>query len=119
MDEIVVKANEDIIARILKADAVGEEYFCIEPDGTLLVDLPIATEKVGRINLLNSDTHIGSMYYADSEEEEVLRMKDSKYKDAWILLEQYLIKGMEVPGEILQTLYELVEMYYSDKESKQ
>ena len=116
MDEIVVKANEDIIARILKADAVGEEYFCIEPDGTLLVDLPIKTEKVGRINLLNSDTHIGSMYYADSEDESD---KDSKYKDAWILLEQYLIKGMEVPGEILQTLYELVEMYYSDKENKQ
>lgn len=43
-------------------------------------------------------------------------MKDSKYKDAWILLEQYLMKGMEVPGEILQTLYELVEMYYSEGE---
>ena len=64
-----VKANEDIIARILQTDAVGEEYFCIEPDGTLLVDLPIAAEKVNRINLLNSDTHIGSMYYAESEYE--------------------------------------------------
>lgn len=64
-----VKANEDIIAQILKADVVGEEYFCIEPDGTLLVDLPIATEKVNRINLLNSKTHVGSMYYADSEDE--------------------------------------------------
>lgn len=65
-----VKANEDIIARVLQTDAVGEEYFCIEPDGTLLVDLPIAAEKVNRINLLNSDTHIGSMYYADSDLEE-------------------------------------------------
>ena len=64
-----VKANEDIIARILQTDAVGEEYFCIEPDGTLLVDLPIATEKVNRINLLNSETHVGSMYYAESEDE--------------------------------------------------
>jgi len=62
-----VKANADIIARILDADVDGDEYFCIEPDGTLIVDLPIATEKVGRIDLLNSKTHVGSMYYAESE----------------------------------------------------
>lgn len=65
-----VKANEDIIARILKTDVAGKEYFCIEPDGTLLVDLPIAAEKVNRINLLNSETHVGSMYYAESDLEE-------------------------------------------------
>lgn len=64
-----VKANEDIIARILQTDAVGEEYFCIEPDGTLFVDLPIKIEKVKRVDLLNSKTHVGSMYYAESEEE--------------------------------------------------
>lgn len=63
-----VKANAEIIARILDSDIDGEEYFCIEPDGTLIIDLPIATEKVGRIDLLNSETHIGSLYYAESED---------------------------------------------------
>lgn len=63
-----VKANAEIIARILDADVDGEEYFRIEPDGTLIIDLPIATEKVGRIDLLNSETHIGSLYYAESKD---------------------------------------------------
>lgn len=64
-----VKANAEIIARILDCDVVGEEYFFIEPDGTLLIDLPIPTEKVKRIDLLNSNTHIGSLFYPDSDEE--------------------------------------------------
>lgn len=41
-------------------------------------------------------------------------MVDSKYKDAWILLEECLIKGIDVPKEVLYTLYELVEDYYSE-----
>lgn len=73
MDDTIVhcnvKENAEIIARILDCDVYGEEYFCIEPDGTLIVDLPIETEKVKRVNLLNSETHIGNLYYADDEEE--------------------------------------------------
>lgn len=42
-------------------------------------------------------------------------MKDSKYMDAWVLLEQCLIKEMDVPKDVLHTLYELVEKYYSDE----
>lgn len=63
-----MKENEEIIARILDVDSVGEEYFCIDPNGTLLVDLPIKTEKVNRIDLLNSETHVGSIYYAEGKE---------------------------------------------------
>lgn len=64
-----VKENAEIIARILDCDVDGEEYFCIEQDGTLTIDLPIAVEKVKRINILDSNSQIGNLYYADSEEE--------------------------------------------------
>ena len=41
-------------------------------------------------------------------------MKDTKYKDVWVYLEMCLIKGIEVPDEVLHTLYELVEKYYEE-----
>lgn len=43
-----------------------------------------------------------------------ITFKDSKYKDAWDYLEMCLIKGIDVPKEILDTLYELVNEYYSE-----
>lgn len=43
-------------------------------------------------------------------------MKDMKYKEAWDYLETCLIKGIEVPSEVLYTIYELVEEYYEEKD---
>lgn len=34
--------------------------------------------------------------------------KDPKYKDAWDYLEMCLIKGIDIPKEVLYTLHELV-----------
>lgn len=63
-----VKENAEIIARILDCDVDSEECFCIESDGTLVIDLPIPTEKVKRIFLQNSETNIGGLYYAEEED---------------------------------------------------
>lgn len=45
-------------------------------------------------------------------------MKDTKYKDAWNFLENRLIRGMDIPKEVLGTLYELVEMYSTNNVMK-
>lgn len=72
MDETIVccnvKANAELIARILDYDVEGEALFTIEPDGTLVIDLPAAVENVKRVDLFNSDTHTGSLYYLDDGE---------------------------------------------------
>ena len=64
-----IKENAEIIARILDYDVDNTKCFCIESDGTLMLDLPISVEKVKRINLMNSSTHIGDLYYVDSNVE--------------------------------------------------
>lgn len=60
-----VKKNAEIIAKILDCDVDGEEFLKIEDDGTLIIDLPIDVEKVNRVNVHNSKTHIGNLYYVD------------------------------------------------------
>lgn len=41
--------------------------------------------------------------------------KNIKYRGAWEYLEMCLVKGLDIPGEVLKILYELVENYYSNE----
>lgn len=52
------------------------------------------------------------------QSEKVAPMKDTKYMEAWHFLEHRLIRGDDVPKEVLDTLYELVKMYYKENDDE-
>lgn len=60
-----LKSNEELIKRILFYDEAEEEFLPLDPDGTLHLDIPIDADMVKRIDLLDSNTHVGSLYYHD------------------------------------------------------